>query len=94
MKKCIKSSISCAIDRVKQVREELIDCVRQLVDEYGIVVYEVTLSCGTDSGYDEIRSIEYDDEGNIVILDENDYKVSNVKDLSVDELESILLKID
>ena len=95
MKKCIKSRISCAIDRVKQVREELIDCVRQLVDEYGIVVYEVTLTCGTDSGYDEIRSIERNDgDEKLVILNEEGYILSYVEDLSVDELESILLKID
>ena len=92
--KCLNSKISCTLDRVELIRKELIERIKELVDEYEIVVYQQTLSCGIDSTYDEIRSIEYDDEGNIVILDENDYKVSNVKDLSVDELQYILLRID
>lgn len=94
MKKCMESRISCAIDRVELIRKELIDCIRQLVDDEGSVDYQVTLNCGTDSGYDEVRSIERNDgDEKLVILNEEGYILSYVEDLSVDDLESILLKI-
>jgi hypothetical protein len=92
MTKNLESKIANAFQHVATANDLMIECIIQSINENGgETSYEVVVdeSCG----YNEQRTISFNEDGECVIYNENGYEIVQVEDLSTDELYNICLKL-
>ena len=91
----LRKQIGDALNLLSQANDAMINAIIAAVKESedGEIDYVETCSCGIDSGYDENRTIKYDDDGDLCMFDDYDNQIGLIEDLSANELYDICVKI-